>query len=135
MSITIRTALPEDFPAIYELDFAANATHPFYVIPWKATGHEPCKAWILDRYRHLYNSRNPEGTFLIATTTPTAAAGADEIVGYLMYLKPARDGEQLDEEWNAQLPEGANVRFIEKVFGEVKAAKKQLDLKGCWGMY
>ena len=74
MSITIRTALEEYFLAMCKMDSAANATHPFYVIPWKAAGPGACEALILDRYNYLYHSRSPEYTFLVATV-------GDEIVG------------------------------------------------------
>jgi len=111
---------------MYEMDLAASATHPFYVIPWKATGPGARKSWILDRYKSLYHSRNPESTFLIATA-------GDEIVGYLIYQRLPGEGEL--EEWNPNLPDGTNLRFFEKVFGEVKVAKKQYNLKDCWGKY
>jgi hypothetical protein len=126
MSIVVRTALEEDFLAMHKMDFAANATHPFYVIPWKAAGPGASKACMLDRYKHLYYSRNPEFTFLVATA-------GDEIVGHLLYQKPP--GEEEPEEWNLSLPDGTNLRFFEKVFGEIKATQKQYNLKDCWGMY
>ena len=126
MSITIRTAVEEDFLAMYKMDLAANATHPVYVIPWKAADPGACKAFILGRYKYLYHSRNPEYTFLVATA-------GDEIVGYLLYQKPA--GEEDPEEWNPNLPDGTNLRFFEKVIGEVKVAKTQHNLKDCWGTY
>ena len=126
MSITIRTALEEDFIAMYKMDLAANATHPFYVIPWKTAGPGACKAFILDRYQYLYHSRNPKYTFIVATA-------GDEIVGYLIYQK--NPGEDEPEEWNPNLPDGTNLRFFEKVIPEVKAAKKHCNLKDCWGPY
>ena len=115
---------------MHEMDFAANATHPFYIIPWKtaAGGLGASKACMLDRYRHLYHSRNPEFTFLVATA-------GDEIVGHLLYQKPPRAGEEEPEEWNPSLPDGTNLRFFEKVFGEIKAAQKEYNLKDCWGKY
>jgi len=109
-----------------KMDSATNATHPFYVIPWKAAGPGACEAWMLDRYKYLYHSGNPECTFLVATA-------GDEIVGYLLYQKPPGKGEP--EEWNPNLPDGTNLRFFEKVFREVKVAKKQYKLKDCWGTY
>jgi hypothetical protein len=126
MSIRIRTALEEDFLAMHRMDFAANASHPFYIIPWKTTGLGACAAFILDRYEYLYHSRNPEYTFLVATA-------GDEIVGYLIYRTPL--GEEEPEEWNPTFPNGTNLKFFDKVFGEVKAAKKQYNLKDCWGTY
>jgi hypothetical protein len=111
---------------MFKMDYAANITHPFYVIPWKATAPGACEAWVLDRYRHLYETQNPKGTFLVATA-------GDEIVGYLLYKHPPGEGEL--EEWNPSLPEGADMIFFEKVFGEVKKAKKLYDPKGCWGTY
>jgi hypothetical protein len=106
------------------MDYAANLTHPFYVIPWKATGHGPCEGFILDRYKYLYHSRNPEYTFLVATAR-------DEIIGYLLYAKPP--GEEEPQEWNPSFPDGTNLRFFEKTFGQLREAKKQYNLKDCWG--
>jgi hypothetical protein len=126
MSIRIRTALEKDFVAMHKMDFAANATHPFYIIPWKTAGLGACAAFILDRYEYLYHRRNPEYTFLVATA-------GDEIVGYLIYRKPL--GEEEPEEWNPTFPNGTNLKFFDKVFGEVKAAKKQYNLKDYWGTY
>ena len=111
---------------MYKMDSATNATHPFYVIPWKAAGPGACKALILDRYKYLYYSRNPEYTFLVATA-------GDEIVGYLLYQKPP--GEEEPEEWNPNFPDGTNLKFFEKVTGEVKVAKKQYNLRDGWGTY
>jgi len=124
MSVTVRTALEADFLAMYKMDSATNASHPFYIIPWKAAGPGACRAWILDRYRHLYNSCSPKYTFLVATAE-------DEIIGYLLYQKPL--GEEEPEEWNPTLPDGTNLRFFEKVTGEVKVAKSQYHLKDFWG--
>ena len=126
MPVTVRTALEEDFLDMYKMDLATNATHPFYVIPWKATGPGACEAWILDRYKYLYHSRNPEYTFLVATA-------GDEIVGYLLYQTPPGEGEL--GKWNPSLPNGTNLKFFEKVIREVKVAKKQYNLKDCWGTY
>jgi hypothetical protein len=80
MSITVWTALEEDFLAMYKMNFAANVIHPFYIILWKAAagGLGAGKACMLDRYKHLYHSRNPEFTFLVATA-------GDEIIGHLLY--------------------------------------------------
>lgn len=125
MALSVRTASEEDFPAMCKVDEAANATHPFYVVPWKAAAPGAPKALIFDRYKHLYRCRNPEYAFLVATA-------GDEIVGYLIYQKPP--GEEEPEEWNPHLAEGANTRFFEKVFGQVREAKKQYDLRGHWGM-
>jgi hypothetical protein len=111
---------------MHKMDLAANATHPFYIIPWKTAGLGACEAFILDRYEYLYHSRNPEYTFLVATA-------GDEIVGYLIYRKPLGEGEP--GEWNPTFPNGTNLKFFDKVFGEVKAAKKQYNLKGYWGTY
>jgi hypothetical protein len=124
MSITIRTALGEDFPAMCKMDLASNATHPVYVIPWKATGPGACEAFIMDRYKYLYHSRNPEYTFLVAVAE-------DEVIGYLIYQKPPLEEEP--REWKPNLPDGTNMRFFEKVFGDVQEAKKQYNLKDCWG--
>jgi hypothetical protein len=126
MSITVRIALEEDFLAMCKMDLAASATHPVYVIPWKATGPWACEAFILDRYNYLYLSRNPEYTFLVATA-------GDEIIGYLLYAKPP--GEEESGEWNPRFPDGTNLRFFEKVFGQLREAKKQYNLKDCWGTY
>lgn len=126
MPITVRTALKEDFLAMYKMDSAANATHPVYVIPWKAAGPGAREACILDRYQHLYHSRNPEYTFLVATA-------GDEIIGYAIYQNPPVEGER--EEWNPNLPDGTNLKFFEKVLGEVKVAKQQYNLKDYWGTY
>jgi len=126
MSIRVRTALEEDFLAMYKMDLATNATHPVYVIPWKAASPGAREAFVLDRYKHLYHSRNPEYTFLVAMAR-------DEIVGYLLYQKPPGEGEL--EEWNPNFPDGTNLKFFEKVFGEVKVAKKQYNLKECWDTY
>ena len=126
MSIRVRTALEEDFLAMYKMDLATNATHPVYVIPWKAASPGACEVVALDRYKHLYHSRNPEYTFLVATA-------GDDIVGYLLYQKPPGEGEP--EEWNPNFPDGTNLKFFEKVLGEAKGAKKQYNLKECWGTY
>lgn len=126
MSITIRTGLEEDFQAMYTMDFAANAAHPVYVIPWNAADPGALKAWILDRYKHLYHSRNPGYTFLVAVA-------GDEIIGYLLYKKPPVEGET--EEWNPDFPDGTDLNFFGRVFGEIKAAKKQYNLKEYWGTY
>jgi hypothetical protein len=123
MSITIRTALEDDFPAMCTVDLEANATHPVYTIPWKAAGPGALKAFILDRYRHLHHSRNPDYTFLIAMA-------GDDLVGYLFYHKPPREGEV--EEWSPSFPNGTNLEFLEKVIREVKAAKRQYDLREFW---
>lgn len=109
-----------------EMDFATNATHPVYVIPWSGAGPGACEAFILERYKHLYHCRNPQYTFLVATA-------GDEIIGYLLYSKPP--GEEQPEEWIPALPHGTNVNFFDKVFGQVKAAKKKYDLQSCWGRY
>ena len=122
---------------------------------------EAREAFILDRYNHLlHRSRNPnhgESTFLVAVAGAGdgdgagAGAGAgdgdgtgDEIVGYLLYRKsrPAdagadgADGDgggEEEEEWNPRFAEGTDVRFFEKVFGEVRGARGGCELKGCWG--
>lgn len=107
-----------------KMDSATNATHPLYVIPWKAAGPGACKGLVLGRYKHLYHCRNPEYNFLVATA-------GDEIIGFLLYQKPPGEGEP--SEWNPAFPDGTNLGFFEKVFGEVKEAKKQYDLKDCWG--
>ena len=124
MSVTVRIATKEDFVAMYEMDLAANATHPFYVIPWQLPGPAALKAWILDRYSHLYHSRNPECSLIVATA-------GKEIVGYLIYQKPPTEAEL--EEWNPVLPDGTNMKFFEKVIPEVKAAKQSRNLEDCWG--
>lgn len=111
---------------MHKMDFAANATHPFYVIPWKAAGPGASKASMLDLYKHLYYSRNPEFTFLVATAR-------DEIVGHLLYQKPP--GKEEPDEWNLSLFDGTNLRFFENVFGEIKVTQKQYSLKDCWGKY
>lgn len=126
MSITIRAALEEDFLAMRKMDLAANVVHPFYVIPWKAVGPEACEDFILDRYKHLYHSYNPPCTFLVATA-------GDEIIGYLFYREPL--GEKEPDEWNPSFPNGTNLKFFEKVLGQVKVAKNQHELRGCWGTY
>jgi hypothetical protein len=126
MSITVRTASEEDFLAMCKMDLAASATHPVYVIPWKAAGPGACEAFILDRYNYLYHSRNPEYTFLVAVA-------GDEIIGYLLYQKPP--GEEEPGKWNPNFPGGTNLKFFEKVFGQVEVAKKQYNLKDCWGTY
>jgi len=41
----------------------------------------------------------------------------------VIYQRPPGEGEP--EEWNPNLPDGTNLRLFEKVFGEVKVAKKQ----------
>jgi hypothetical protein len=123
MSIAVRTALEGDLPAILKADAAANFTHPAFTIPWKSAAD--CEAVILSRFRFLFNNRNPEYTFLVATAE-------NEVIGYLMYQKPPMEEEQKEWEPN-NLPDGTNVRFFEKVMGEVKAAKSQYDLKGYWG--
>jgi hypothetical protein len=92
-----------------KMDSAVNLTHPVYVIPWKAAG-----------------PGSPEYTFLVATV-------GDEIVGYLLYQKPP--GEEEPGEWDPKFPDGTNLKFFEKVFREIKAAKKQYNLKDCWGTY
>jgi hypothetical protein len=50
-----------------------------------------------------------------------------------MYAKPS--GEEEPQEWNPSFPDGTNLRFFEKVFGQLREAKKQYNLKGFWGMY
>jgi hypothetical protein len=119
MSIQVRAAFEEDFLAMCKLDVAANATHPVYVIPWTPASPTVLEAFVLGRYKHLYHSRNPEYFFLVATA-------GDEIVGYLIYQKPPGAGEQ--EEWNPDFPDGTNLEFFEKVFGEFKV----LRLKRGW---
>jgi hypothetical protein len=126
MSITVRNAFEEDFMAMCKMDSATNNTHPVYVIPWKAAGPGACESFILDRYKHLYYSRNPKYNFLVAVAR-------DEIIGYLIYQRPL--GEEEPEEWNPNFPDGTNLKFFEKVFREVKVAKRQYNLKDCWGMY
>lgn len=125
MSATIRIAHKEDLPALFKVDYATNITHPFYVIPWKATAPGTREACILDRYTYFYDCPNPKGTFLVAVA-------GDEIVGFLVYRYPTV-GEPV--EWNPDFPDGMNVRFYEKVVGEIEAAKKQYDLKDCWRTY
>jgi hypothetical protein len=126
MSITVRIAHEDDFPAIYEMDCATNIAHPIYVIPWKEAGPGACDTVCLDRYKHFYQSRNPEYTFLVATD-------GDEIIGYLVYQKPPSAGES--EEWKPSFPEGTNLRFFDKVLGGAMEAKKQYNLKDHWGTY
>lgn len=124
MSIKVRTALEEDFLAIYQLDYAANVTHPFYVIPWKVAGPGASEAFVLDRYKNLYHSRNPECGFLVAMA-------GDEIVGYLLYKKPP--GKEEPEEWSPDFPDGTDLRLFELVEEKVKVSKKDYNLKDCWG--
>lgn len=122
MSITIRTALEGDIPAIYKLEAAAQSTHPVFTIPWKSAAD--CDAMFMDRFKYFFNSRNPEYTFLVATAE-------NENIGYLLYQKPPTEGER--KEWEPTLPDGTNMRFFEKVLAEGKANKNQYDLKGYWG--
>jgi hypothetical protein len=126
MSISIRIAVEEDFAAMCQMDYTTNATHPGYVIPWKAAPAGACEAFIMDRYKFLYHNHHPKATFLVATS-------GEEIIGYLMYQNPP--GEEEPVEWKPSFPEGTDVNFFAKVFGEVKMAKKQYDLKDCWSMY
>ena len=126
MPISTRTAVEKDFLAMCKVDLASNATHPFYNIPWKATDSGAVKAFILDRYKHFYDSRNPICKFLVAVN-------GDEIVGYLLYQNPLGEGEV--EEWKPQFPDGTNLKFFEKVARAVNAARLQYDLKDCWRKY
>ena len=126
----IRSATEEDFEAMWELDYAANTTHPVYNVPFKKTGIEGVKAFVFDRYNHLYHCRKPECVFLVAT-----AGDEDKVVGYLFYMKPLGEGER--EKWNHTYLEGTDLEFFDYLwrrFGE-EAAPFEEHLKECWGTY
>ena len=106
MSLTspflIRPAVTSDLPAIVRIDAAANPEAPVVKIPW--TSVEDFYTSSTDRYAWML--RRPDHQGVVACTP-----GEEKVVGFLIWKRPAREGEELHEQ-ESKWPKGTNELFF-----------------------